>query len=85
MIEKQYSIELVVKVKFEKDMVDNDLEKAVLFHLGQHGVCENKLLDNIKEQVDKLVIIEHVHPINYDVLIEVEKDIEGISTLNIEY
>ena len=43
------------------------------------------LLDNIKEQVDKLVIIEHVHPINYDVLIEVEKDIEGISTLNIEY
>jgi DNA repair exonuclease SbcCD ATPase subunit len=44
-----------------------------------------KLLDNIKEDVDKLVIIEHVHPINYDVLIEVEKDVEGISTLNIEY
>jgi len=42
-----------------------------------------KLLDNIKEDVDKLVIIEHVHPINYDVLIEVEKDIDGISTLDI--
>jgi len=43
------------------------------------------LLDNIKQEVDKLVIIEHVHPINYDVLIEVEKDIEGVSTLNIEF
>lgn len=44
-----------------------------------------KLLDNIKEDVDKLVIIEHTHPINYDVLIEVEKDIEGISVLTTEY
>jgi len=43
-----------------------------------------KLLDTIKTQVDKLVIIEHVHPINYDVLIEVEKDEYGISTLKIE-
>jgi len=44
-----------------------------------------QLLDNIKQDVDKLVIIEHVHPINYDILIEVEKDIEGISKLNVEY
>ena len=43
-----------------------------------------KLLDNIKQDVDKLVIIEHIHPINYDVLIEVEKDIEGISSLNVD-
>ncbi len=43
-----------------------------------------KLLDTIKTQVDKLIIIEHVHPINYDVLIEVEKDEYGVSTLKIE-
>lgn len=42
------------------------------------------LLDNIKLQVDKLVVIEHIHPINYDVLIEVKKDENGISSLKIE-
>ena len=42
------------------------------------------LLDNIKTQVDKLVIIEHIHPINYDVLIEVTKDEQGVSSLKIE-
>jgi DNA repair exonuclease SbcCD ATPase subunit len=42
------------------------------------------LLDRIKTQVDKLVIIEHIHPINYDVLIEVVKDQYGISSLKIE-
>lgn len=42
------------------------------------------LLDNVKSQVDKLVIIEHIHPINYDVLIEVSKDEQGVSSLKIE-
>jgi DNA repair exonuclease SbcCD ATPase subunit len=42
------------------------------------------LLDSIKTQVDKLIIIEHIHPINYDVLIEVTKDESGISSLKIE-
>lgn len=42
------------------------------------------LLDNIKTQVDKLVIIEHVHPINYDVLIQVVKNTQGVSDLNID-
>ena len=41
------------------------------------------LLDTIKEQVDKLIIIEHNHTINYDYLINVEKSVEGISSLNI--
>lgn len=41
------------------------------------------LLDAIKNEVDKLIIIEHIHPINYDVLIEVEKDLEGVSSLKI--
>lgn len=43
------------------------------------------LLDNIKNDVDKLVIIEHIHPIDYDALIVVEKNIEGISSLKVTY
>jgi DNA repair exonuclease SbcCD nuclease subunit/DNA repair exonuclease SbcCD ATPase subunit len=53
-------------------LVDVSVDKFVL------------LLDTIKEQVDKLVIIEHIHPINYDYLITVQKSIEGISSLKIE-
>lgn len=42
-----------------------------------------QLLDRIKYQVDKLIIIEHNHPINYDCLIEVDKDEKEISHLKI--
>lgn len=40
------------------------------------------LIDNIKECVDKLVIIEHIHPVNYDYMIDVVKDEEGVSKLS---
>lgn len=53
-------------------LVDDSVDKFVL------------LLDTIKEQVDKLIIIEHIHPINYDYLITVQKSVEGISSLKIE-
>lgn len=43
------------------------------------------LIDSIKNEVDKLIIIEHVNPLNYDYLIEVNKDENGISDLKIEY
>lgn len=43
------------------------------------------LVDSIKNEVDKLIIIEHVNPLNYDYLIEVNKDENGISDLKIEY
>ena len=42
------------------------------------------LIDNIKTQVDKLIIIEHIHPINYDILIEISKNEFGVSSLKIE-
>lgn len=42
------------------------------------------LLDKIKYDVGKLLIIEHNHPINYDVLIEVTKDEDGISSLEVK-
>lgn len=43
------------------------------------------MIDNIKDNVDKLIIIEHIHPINYDVLVEVTKDQYDVSSLNIIY
>lgn len=42
------------------------------------------LLDSIKKSVDKLIIIEHSHMINYDVLINVKRNELGISSLEIE-
>lgn len=41
-------------------------------------------LDVIKDKIKKVVIIEHVHPINYQVLIKVKKDKNLISSLSIE-
>ena len=41
-------------------------------------------LDVLKTKVKKILIIEHVHPINYDVLITVNKDKDLISSLSIE-
>ena len=41
-------------------------------------------LDVIASKIKKIVIIEHVHPINYRVLIKVEKDEKLISSLSIE-
>ena len=41
----------------------------------------NVLLNTLKRKIDKILIIEHTHIINYDVLITVEKDKKGISSL----
>jgi DNA repair exonuclease SbcCD ATPase subunit len=40
-----------------------------------------ELLDEIKKKIDKIIIIEHVHPINYDVIINVKKNSELVSSL----
>jgi DNA repair exonuclease SbcCD ATPase subunit len=40
-----------------------------------------ELLDEIKNKIDKIIIIEHVHPINYDGLITVQKDDDLTSSL----
>lgn len=39
------------------------------------------LLDEIKNKIDNIIIIEHIHPINYDELITVSKNDKLISTL----
>jgi len=43
-----------------------------------------EFLDVIKSKVKKLIIIEHVHPINYDYLITVKKDDKLISNLELD-
>lgn len=40
-------------------------------------------LEKIKETIDKILIIEPNHPIDYDYLISIQKDESGISKLNI--
>ena len=37
------------------------------------------LLDSIKEKVDKIIIIEHIHEVNPEIIIEVQKDKNGVS------
>ena len=42
-------------------------------------------IDNLKNKVKKIIIIEHVHPINYQVLVEVNKDENLVSHLELKY
>jgi len=44
-----------------------------------------ELLDEIKNKIDKIIIIEHVHPINYDGLITVKKEDNLISSLTTDF
>jgi len=41
------------------------------------------LLYELKNHMDKIIIIEHIHQMKYDYLINVEKDKKGISSFNI--
>lgn len=51
---------------------------------GQSVDKFNFLLNTLKTKIDKILIIEHTHNIDYDILISVEKDKNGVSSLNIE-
>lgn len=56
----------------------------VMMKLKNHMVDKfNEMLLDMKKKIDKILIIEHVHEIPFDVLIEVEKNEEGISSLKI--
>lgn len=44
-----------------------------------------EFLDMVKTKVKKIVIIEHIHPIDYDGLIEVTKNKDLISSLELRY
>lgn len=53
-------------------LVDNSVDEFI------------EMLENAKKIIDKIIIIEHIHPIPYDALIEVTKDNKGVSSLKIE-
>jgi DNA repair exonuclease SbcCD ATPase subunit len=44
-----------------------------------------EFLDELKKKINKIIIIEHTHNINYDALISVKKDENLISSLEIDY
>jgi len=60
------------------------LMDEVMLKLKNKSVTEfNDMLESMKKKIDKIIIIEHVHTVPFDVLIEVEKNKEGVSSLNI--
>lgn len=44
----------------------------------------NFLLNTLKSKIDKIIIIEHTHHIDWDLFISVDKDKNGVSSLTIE-
>jgi len=59
------------------------LDEVMLKFKNEMVTKFNEMLLSLKNKVDKIIIIEHVHPVDYDVLIEVEKNADGISSLNV--
>lgn len=56
----------------------------VMSKLDSNSVVDfNVLLDKIKSEINTVIIIEHNHEVNYDYLISVNKDENGISSLKI--
>lgn len=56
----------------------------VMGKLLEESVDEfSELLEDISNQIEKIVIIEHNHPINYNNVIEVSKDKNGVSSLKL--
>jgi exonuclease SbcC len=54
----------------------------VMTKLIDNSVDEfNILLKNAKNKIDKIIIIEHVHPIEYNHIIDIKKDNTGVSNL----
>lgn len=58
----------------------------IMGKLYEHSVIEFiDLLDEIKNKIDKIIIIEHVHPINYDGIITAKKGDNLISYLSTDF
>ena len=55
----------------------------IMGKLSENSITEFiSLLDNLKTKINKIIIVEHVHPINYDARINVIKDKNGMSSLS---
>ena len=65
--------------KFGLLLLDEIMSKLV----GKNIELFSILLENMKKEVDKIIIIEHNHDVNADIQINIIKDDDGISSLNI--
>ena len=59
------------------------MDEVMLKLKGKSVVQFNDLLLELKKKIDKIIIIEHVHDVPFNTLIEVEKDEDGVSHLSI--
>jgi DNA repair exonuclease SbcCD ATPase subunit len=69
-----------VKCKSNFIVLDECMGKLISDSIQQF----TDFLDNLKTKVNKIVIIEHNHPINFDILIDIVKDENLISHLKID-
>jgi len=59
------------------------MDEVMLKLKGKSVQQFNDLLETMKKKINKIIIIEHVHTVPFDVLIEIDKDKNGISSLTI--
>ena len=59
------------------------MDEVMLKLKGKSVKQFNDLLLFLKTKIDKIIIIEHVHQIPFDIMIEVEKNEDGVSSLTI--
>lgn len=78
------ALKLALRKVNKKSKCDFMLFDEVMGKLLAKSVDEFiEFLDVVVSQIGKVIIIEHVHPINYDAMIEVKKDEKGISNLEL--
>ena len=60
------------------------MDEVMLKLKGKSVEQFNDLLLNLKNKIDKMIIIEHVHSVPYQTLINITKNDQGISSLSID-
>jgi len=78
------ALKLALRTINQKSRPNLLLLDEIMLKLKGKSVTEfNNMLLYMKSKIDKIVIIEHVHDIPFDILIEVEKGENGVSSLKI--
>jgi len=78
------ALKLALRTINQKSRPNLLLLDEIMLKLKGKSVTEfNNMLLYMKSKIDKIIIIEHVHDIPFDILIEVEKGKDGVSSLKI--
>jgi len=78
------TLKLALRTINQKSRPNILLLDEIMLKLKGKSVTEfNNMLLYMKNKIDKIIIIEHVHDIPFDILIEVEKNNKGVSSLKI--